>query len=1327
MKKLIYPSRSRRVIALSLLVFGSLFASLLVAAIANVAPASPLSADAPDADASPDAVYDDDWWLDEDAELEPPSLAAVGNTGSAAHDVSCQQNPDLARDCATLLGLKSELAGSAALNWRSDLPVNGWDGVGLGGSPARVHMLLLHRRGLDGTIPPELAQLSELRRLDLHVNRLTGAIPAELGGLSKLYRLALYTNRLTGIIPTELGDLSKVSILYLSDNRLTGSIPGELGGLSNLSRLSLDSNRLGGYFPSDLRSLSDIDYLSLHGNRVRGCVHVDLKRAGTIRRGDTPFCDTLDEWDLSMAMIGELVHRVTSSAEYRSTETGFASCMRSQTGDLPPSFAMSLTQYVGNTKSAIDQCDRRAGMLMKYRDLSRSDILRLKSINPQYKKILDTEQGRRFAANVGDPDTVRLVADALSKPAPSPRRSRRDVKDTGLDCIPDTPPSDLQVKLDVLNCLVFGTDDQFWGDNSDPTDPFWRKDARVMHNHKSDPRYSWLSFGDWECSSSPNMAPLACLKHDVSWASLKEFDGGDEEDDTLDLTWNPRNKYLADAAFFEDVAEHACQDISILRDSDLTFDGDIGGWLRRVALQGGGEFWEEVMEGWIWCVVRNAGSELGFVFSPGNLLQMVLGPLGHSLRENPLKDKSILLAEVYHFAVSKINNKGWPVTIHDIAHAEAMPKFVQCPQPRIDDILVYRRDLIIHSSWDYTHGCLDAVKVYRYDFCWGYGQYQSPDQTNKSQSDFDLMIKVRCKQVDKDSSEDRNKRFAYRVGPAYRPNLPYLELDKIRIYPYEINYGGDYYYYKELDIPVHRDYVEIGSLTADVRNPVSGRKVTISVDASSSLPGDIDYQWERYRNGNWSTFGGNANRIVDTRFSAGRNQYRVTATHKQSGISETSSPVEVTWVDPAPTATPTPVPTSTATPTPTPTPTATPTPTPILTAPRITGSSLNGQRMTVYYDEPEGTSRYIFELYRRFRTADRFSLYESKRDSSSPVIFRDLPRGYTYFAEGKTCADSRYSNCGSSGNRSRNVTVPAETPTPAPTSTSTPTPAPTRTPTPTPVRVDADLTVDDATIEKGASTWVHARNASPSNARLKFSFSGSVGRWSASLCRQSDTYPSQYTRRVKVYGCNVGNGAVKLLTADGRQLDSVSIRVEPAPVQAPQNLRSSAGATWINVVWDAVSGLSYYVSFNGGNYKSVSGNSFFKSGLHMGTPYRIKVMAHDGSSYSSPSTITVETACSSPDGFCARGAQGTRDEAGREIFSDGIHRVGVEVSPGTYVIDPDGDINECEWERLSDLVGSADQAIESGGWDHGLEVSISAADAAFYSSNCGAWTQVRGP
>ncbi len=347
MKRLIYHSSSRRVIALS----------LLVAAIANVAPASPVSADAPD------SVYDDDWWLDEDAELEPPSLAAVGNTGSAAHDVSCQQNQGLARDCQTLLGLKSELAGSAALNWRSDLPVNGWDGVGLGGSPARVHMLLLHRRGLDGTIPPELAQLSELRRLDLHVNRLTGAIPAELGGLSKLYRLALYTNRLTDIIPTELGGLSEVSILYLSDNRLTGSIPGELGGLSNLSRLSLDSNRLGGYFPSDLRSLSDIDYLSLHGNRVRGCVHVDLKRAGTIRRGDTPFCDTLDEWDLSMAMIGELVQAVISRTGYRTVESIFIDCMQRRTGNRPASFNALLANYSGSTKGAIDSCNSEVRLL----------------------------------------------------------------------------------------------------------------------------------------------------------------------------------------------------------------------------------------------------------------------------------------------------------------------------------------------------------------------------------------------------------------------------------------------------------------------------------------------------------------------------------------------------------------------------------------------------------------------------------------------------------------------------------------------------------------------------------------------------------------------------------------------------------------------------------------------------------------------------------------------------------------------------------------------------------------------------------------------------
>ena len=69
--------------------------------------------------------------------------------------------------------------------------------------------------------------------------------------------------------------------------------------------------------------------------------------------------------------------------------------------------------------------------------------------------------------------------------------------------------------------------------------------------------FSWLGFGDWICTPPAPQGPdLLALKHDMAYASPQKFEGvnlidpdtereiGDTEE--LDITWNPRNKYLAD-------------------------------------------------------------------------------------------------------------------------------------------------------------------------------------------------------------------------------------------------------------------------------------------------------------------------------------------------------------------------------------------------------------------------------------------------------------------------------------------------------------------------------------------------------------------------------------------------------------------------------------------------------------------------------------------------------------------------------------------------------------------------------------------------------------
>ena len=132
-------------------------------------------------------------------------------------------NPGLVADCRVLLSAKGQLGG--ILNWSTQLPMSQWEGVAVGGSPSRVTELVLRSKGLNGSIPGELGELSNLRFLNLGLNRLTGNVPSELGRLTNLERLGLYDNRLQGSIPSWIGNLTKLEYLYLGNSGLSGSIP----------------------------------------------------------------------------------------------------------------------------------------------------------------------------------------------------------------------------------------------------------------------------------------------------------------------------------------------------------------------------------------------------------------------------------------------------------------------------------------------------------------------------------------------------------------------------------------------------------------------------------------------------------------------------------------------------------------------------------------------------------------------------------------------------------------------------------------------------------------------------------------------------------------------------------------------------------------------------------------------------------------------------------------------------------------------------------------------------------------------------------------------
>jgi hypothetical protein len=107
-----------------------------------------------------------------------------------------------------------------------------WYDIFCGVGNTHVESIILTSNHLNGSIPPELGNLSNLIGLYLSSNQLSGSIPAELGNLANLEYLYLNANQLSGHIPAELGNLASLRFVLLNSNQLIGRIPTELTKLS---------------------------------------------------------------------------------------------------------------------------------------------------------------------------------------------------------------------------------------------------------------------------------------------------------------------------------------------------------------------------------------------------------------------------------------------------------------------------------------------------------------------------------------------------------------------------------------------------------------------------------------------------------------------------------------------------------------------------------------------------------------------------------------------------------------------------------------------------------------------------------------------------------------------------------------------------------------------------------------------------------------------------------------------------------------------------------------------------------------------------------------
>lgn len=136
--------------------------------------------------------------------------------------------------------------------------------------------LFLSSNQLTGGISSSIGNLTELRILSLEQNQLSGPLPEAIGNCTKLEDIYLFTNKFSGSIPSSIGNLKNLRNLELYWNELSGAIPSTIGDCISLTSIGLNNNELSGEIPPSISSLSNLKSLYLHTNQLEGNIPAEF-------------------------------------------------------------------------------------------------------------------------------------------------------------------------------------------------------------------------------------------------------------------------------------------------------------------------------------------------------------------------------------------------------------------------------------------------------------------------------------------------------------------------------------------------------------------------------------------------------------------------------------------------------------------------------------------------------------------------------------------------------------------------------------------------------------------------------------------------------------------------------------------------------------------------------------------------------------------------------------------------------------------------------------------------------------------------------------------
>ena len=166
-------------------------------------------------------------------------------------------------------------------NWNTSAPLNQWTGIVAENN--RVVRLDLGGNNLTGSLPPEIGDLTELRRLFVWGNAIGGNIPSEIGNLKNLDTLGLSVNQFSGPVPEEIYTLTNLKRLSLSNTNVTGGISPAIANLTKLKIVAMWNNNFTRDIPEEFWTMTWLEEIYLGDSEEGGQLPTNFREFPNLR------------------------------------------------------------------------------------------------------------------------------------------------------------------------------------------------------------------------------------------------------------------------------------------------------------------------------------------------------------------------------------------------------------------------------------------------------------------------------------------------------------------------------------------------------------------------------------------------------------------------------------------------------------------------------------------------------------------------------------------------------------------------------------------------------------------------------------------------------------------------------------------------------------------------------------------------------------------------------------------------------------------------------------------------------------------------------------